>query len=281
MAPAGYPLASHINLKHVNKSRLAPLLKTLIQTTFPPSLPADVMLNMLQNALEAVFISKRDKTGKEQFAAIIKNSGNITAFLEQLKTGYHAANMQIGNYKGIKLHNLAAFAATDRTVVLGTQAAVSQIADLINTTGKTLTDQPGFSNFSIKKNSGILRYREITSAAGKTFFAPLSHTQFNWAVNIQKIDAAASLNNGLHANSKITLDSEKRAAAIKKQLNKQWSTLLSNPFLKLLNIGWLKKKLRITSSGKQLNIKISLANEDIKKLNRLITPLLQIQNMMK
>ncbi len=280
ITPGEYQLAAQFDFKKINSSPLKPILQTLAQTLITGDLPQKEIINLLKKSTEVLFVSGHTVDKTEEFAAVIKTTTDINKLINRLINKHHAKEISINNKNVIKLGAITLFAATKKTLVLGTEKAVTQSIELINGKGKSLKQQAKFKTLKIKKNAAILKFIATDNLKNKTITDALKGTPFRWVSKIKKSDAKANLEKGLAVELKLVMPNEKQAKKATIQMRNQWRTLLSNPFLKLLNIKWLKKKLVVKNSKKNIKIKISLSKGEIHKLNGIIAPLMQIQKLM-
>ncbi|MBN2804325.1 MAG: hypothetical protein JXR91_14615 [Deltaproteobacteria bacterium] len=284
LAPDSAEFAMIVDFNAVNKSALKPILKILIQSFVSIDFPQAELFTLLNSSKQLLLVSGHSQSGNgefnEEFLIIIKSKTEILSLLKKLKTAYGASTIDLENREVYEKGNIAATDITEKTLVLGSRNYVQSTILLVNGIGNHLKSSPQFKTFSLNKKSAVFKYLKNEHNMFQ-IINTFSRTGLSFAKDIINSEGTVLLKNGIDGNISLEMNSEKSASDAKRILSSQWNTLLANPFLKLLSIGWLKTKIKFSSSGKTVNIKVKLNNSEVNNLNKIITPLLQIQNLME
>ncbi len=279
LAPAGSQLAIWLDVRRIHDSPVNAMATSVINLNLPAGLPEKPLRRLLREAHELLVLSGCTPDGAPTSLTIIRGAFDGAQVLADFRPAGPENDTVVGTLTGIRLREFVAISPTPQTVAIGTPALVEQIPGLLESGATSLRRDPSFEDFSMKGAAGVLRLRTsdvpMDACIARTPFLK----QWTWVHGVRSADAILHLADGALLESGFTLNNDNDASTGRNVLTKELRAILSNPLLRMFNIGWVGKRIRFAADGPQLTIRAEFRNKDITILSNLIEPLLEIQRI--
>ncbi len=268
-----------IDMEKFRSSALFEAFEILVGDETIPFLKETGPVDPVRNAKELLLAfasSARSET--DQFLALFKGTYDKTAIIDSFSGDDEVVSQEIGAFPSIRTPKFIVTFLTDRTLAIGTFTAVKQVTDLARQKGKSLKDNPDFSDYSLDGSTAArIRYRPgITTPDLTQYGTGVPPIRID---SIRGLDGSATINNGLEIKISIDAETQMDAAGIASELENTRRKLARNMFIIFLGIDWILDRIDITPKQASLLISAKLDGRDIEEIKRLATRLRKIREL--
>lgn len=286
LAPAALQQASWINMKDLRNSPLWPAIRSILETQLSMITGENgfsrISMSIIDSADEALSVSGHsEENTSDGFVSIIKGNFKSKQIVAQIAKLSKSSQNNSHGFEIVHLRNFAIFAPTDRTVVFTSDNQLKNSLNLTTQHGDSLRSTHGFKDMAKPSKGGaVIRYIKGDSTLNRSIFKGTPLSFFRWTGDIERFDSSLRIDSSIALNGTAVLDTANRASQAKKEVNRQLNSLTSNPLIALLGVKPLVKKLKINTNSKSVSVVLKLNSADVKKIIKLIEPIMQIRQML-
>jgi hypothetical protein len=230
-----------------------------------------------------VLTAAADRQGKEgHFAAAIKGRFDARAAVDGIVAGDLGTAVEIRGRPAASAEDLLVVALTERTLLLGSPAAVEEALAAAFDGGRSLADDPEFAAVSGAKDAVAMRFRQGKAAPDFSKFGA-RRMPLDGLDQILALDARISVSEGLDAAVSFSCATRLEASALAKDLRSARRDLARNAVALLLGVDWLFEKIVVATDigeeGSAVEVSLTLDDNDILQVQRLVERLRKIREL--
>ncbi len=218
---------------------------------------------------EVVFaFTMGDQHRADQFLVLAKGSFDTSILLEIVASENDMRREQLGGFEAAIDSGHLFVALTRGTFAIGTERMINRLINLTRGEGKSIRENPEFSEFSINGDrAGRLRYRKgVVTPDFSRFGAPSPSIDVK---SITAMDAEMALVKGLQLSLDVSTETQLDAARLGRSLSASGKRLSRNMLVVFLGIDWIFDKIEISHDRDVVRISLSLDDRDLLELRHL------------
>ena len=284
LAPAGHQQVTLLDVTRLRTSELWFLSSYASSNQIFAGIIRDTGIDPLATVDEVILVSSdrnKELGTRDQFLAIMKGRMDTEAVVSAVAALKNASSFEAnGGFNGAQTPKLTFVALTGRTLIVGSENIVADAVALANGEGRSIEDDPNFSNFELSPTQTVrtrfVRGDNPLDSSGLR--GPMG--KWRWLENIDRIDASASISGGMKIVSASRLDSEKDASRASRDLRRLIKLFRRNTFVVLIGVERFLRKIEVASEGNSLEVGIHLDENDIENLKKLSERLDKIKDLL-
>ncbi|MBN2341381.1 MAG: hypothetical protein JXX29_08290 [Deltaproteobacteria bacterium] len=282
LVPSGLQQASWLNVAEMRTSPLWPTVDALIETHMSDVLPKSIYRQLSKSTSEILAASgHRIPDEPDGFIFLFKGDFKSGPLMAQIQKRLNLKPVDGTPFDTLKLMNIYIFAPTERTIIIATKSLATSCFDIIAGNAASLCDDKLFSKFEKPSFGGVVSlYERGESTLQQKNFQGTPMAQFRWLKDVERFHGTLKLTQSLALEGNATLDEPEQAERVKRDIEGQIRAITSNALIALLGVKPLIQKLKLTTEHTQVSIQWELSNADVKKIVKMIEPLMQIREML-